>query len=141
MLSDDDVHASRPKPGLMRVLYEHSSVRFLLIGGASAALDTGVLYLLHGVLGVLLPVATLLAVVVAFLFNFTLNRIWSFGSESPMGRQFGRYLLLAVGNWGLNVALVTGLTALGLHYVVAKIITLAIASAINYVGYRVWVFK
>lgn len=125
----------------MRVLYEHSLVRFLLIGGASAALDTGVLYLLHGVLGIALPVATLMAVMVAFVFNFTLNRIWSFGSESPVGRQFGRYLLLAVGNWCLNVALVTGLTALGLHYVVAKIITLAIASAANYVGYRVWVFK
>jgi putative flippase GtrA len=125
----------------MRALYEHSLVRFLLTGGASAALDTGVLYLLHGVLGVLLPVATLLAVMVAFAFNFTLNRIWSFGSASPVGRQFGRYLLLAMFNWGLNVALVTGFTALGLHYVLAKIITLAIASAINYVGYRLWVFK
>ncbi|SEQ34696.1 Putative flippase GtrA (transmembrane translocase of bactoprenol-linked glucose) [Lentzea xinjiangensis] len=141
MLSGDDVRASGPKAGLMRVLYEHSLVRFLLIGGASAALDTGVLYLLHGVVGMALPLATLVAVMVAFGFNFTLNRIWSFGSESPVGWQVGRYLLLAVANWCLNVALVTGLTALGMHYVVAKIVTLAIASAANYVGYRVWVFK
>jgi len=125
----------------MRVLFEHSLVRFLLIGGASAALDTGVLYLLHGVLGVVLPVATFIAVVAAFGFNFTLNRIWSFGSQSPVAGQFGRYLLLAAGNWVLTVALVTGLSALGLHYVVAKIITLAIASALNYVGYRMWVFR
>jgi putative flippase GtrA len=123
------------------VLFGHSAFRFLVSGGAGAAVDAGMLYLLHGKAGVWLPLATFLSVATSYGVNFTLNRFWSFNSVARVGGQMARYLILAAGNWIFNVAMVTGLAALGLHYLVAKFITLAVAGALNYVSYRIWVFR
>ncbi|GII26358.1 hypothetical protein Pme01_59550 [Planosporangium mesophilum] len=122
-------------------LFGHSAFRFLVSGGAGAAVDGGMLFLLHGKLHVWLPLATFLSVATSYGVNFSLNRFWSFNSVARVGGQMARYLILAAGNWIFNVAMVTGLAALGLHYLVAKLITLAVAGALNYVGYRVWVFR
>jgi putative flippase GtrA len=125
----------------LTALYSHSAVRYLVIGGASAALDAGLLWLLHGVWDVALPVATFVAVATAFFFNFALNRMWSFGSTSPVGTQFAKYLALGVLNWLANVAGVTGLAALGMHYLVAKVLVVAVVTVLNYVVYKAWVFR
>jgi putative flippase GtrA len=122
------------------VLARHSAVRYLIIGGLSAAADFGLLVLLHGWLGVWLPLATLVAVVTAFLLNFALNRVWSFGSTAPIVRQFSRYLILGCGNWTFTVIGVAALSWLGLEYLVAKTVTLVLATTVNYLAYRVWVF-
>jgi putative flippase GtrA len=134
------VPAADAHVGLPTRVARHSAVRFLLVGGLSAGIDAGLLVLLHGVLGVWLPLATYLAVATSFVVNFSVNRFWSFHSFHPVGRQLYRYLILAAGNWAFTVAMVTGLVWLGLHYLVAKAFTLAVAAVLNYIGYRLWVF-
>jgi putative flippase GtrA len=119
----------------------HSLFRFLVTGGLSAAIDAGLLVLLHGILHVQLSVATLLSVMVAFFANFALNKLWSFSSRGFVGSQFIRYAILAGGNWVFTVLSVLGLAATGMHYLIAKAITLAVAAGGNYVGYRLWVFR
>ncbi|GIJ46685.1 hypothetical protein Val02_35710 [Virgisporangium aliadipatigenens] len=128
-------------PTRLTALYTNSAVRYLVIGGASAGLDAGLLWLLHGVFGAYLPVATFVAVATAFFFNFALNRMWSFGSTAPVGAQFAKYLALGVLNWLANVAGVTGLVALGMHYLVAKVLVVAVVTVLNYVVYKAWVFR
>jgi putative flippase GtrA len=128
-------------PALGRRAYRHSLFRFLVSGGLCAALDAGLLFLLHGVIGVQLSVATLVAVMLAFFANFTLNRFWSFGSRTYVGSQFVRYLVLGAANWAFTVLAVTGLAYLGLYYLLAKMITLVVAAAGNYIAYRLWVFR
>ncbi len=118
-----------------------SLLRFAITGGASVVLDTGLLALLHGVLRVWLPAAVLLAVAIAFVFNFALNRLWSFGSSAPIGPQLLRYLILGGANWIFSVVGVSGLATIGLHYLVAKMVVLLVASGLNYIGYRLWVFR
>jgi putative flippase GtrA len=127
--------------GRLAAVLRHSLPRYLLVGGISAAIDLGLLYVLHAVLDVRLGLATFIAVAAAFVVNFTLNRVWSFGSSAPMGRQAVRYLILAGANWVLTVVLELVFTGhLGLEFMVAKIVILVINAAINYVGYRWWVF-
>ena len=102
----------------------------------------GMLILLHGVLDVWLPLATFLAVASSYIVNFTLNRFWSFGSvEARPSGQAVRYLLLAGVNWVMTVALVSGLAALGMFYLLAKALTVAINAGLNYFAYRHWVFR
>ncbi|MGF1426338.1 GtrA family protein [Kitasatospora sp. LaBMicrA B282] len=122
-------------------LLRHSLSRFLVAGGLSTGIDIGLLYCLHGVLHVQLSVATFIAVLVSFTVNFTLNRAWSFGSAAPVGGQMVRYLVLAGFNWVATVVLVSWLSALGLNYLIAKVLTVAVNSAVNYVLYQRWVFK
>ncbi|MEV0732437.1 GtrA family protein [Polymorphospora sp. NPDC050346] len=133
--------ATTPRRSALARLLDVGFVRFLAVGGASAALDTGLLWLLHGALGVWLPAATLTAVVAAFVLNFLLNRSWVFVSGGSAGGQFVRYLVLAGLNWVLTVAAVTGLVALGAHYLVARVGVLAVLTVLNFVAYRVWVFR
>ncbi|MEU8257327.1 GtrA family protein [Micromonospora inaquosa] len=128
--------ASATLAGLTR----RSEVRFLIVGGLSAITDTSALYLFHGVLGVWLPFATVLAFAVAFVVNFGLNRAWSFGSSGDVGGQAWRYLLLVLVNLALTVALVQGLTWAGLPYLVAKVLTTGGLAVLNLFVSRKWIF-
>jgi putative flippase GtrA len=116
-------------------------VRFVLVGGISAGVDAGLLWLLHGGFGVWLPAATFTGVVSSFGVNFLLNRGWTFGSGAPAGAQLLRYLLLAGTNWLVTVLAVTGLVALGLHYLVARFLVLGVMTVVNFLSYRAWVFR
>ena len=99
------------------------------------------LFVFHGVLRVWLPLATALAYTIAFTVNFGLNRLWAFGSTTAIGRQAARYTALAGLNLILTIALVSGISATGLHYLLAKAIAAALIAALNYFAYRAWVFR
>lgn len=137
---DDELRQPTPSERVRRLLGS-GFVRFVLVGGVSAAIDTGLLWLLHGVLGVWLPVATFAGVSTAFVVNFLLNRWWVFGSASPAGGQLVRYLMLAAVNWGLTVLGVSTLAAAGTNYLVARLSVLAVLTVLNFIGYRTWVFR
>jgi putative flippase GtrA len=123
-------------------LWTHSLPRFLASGVLSVVIDMGLLYALHGVFDVWLPLATFLATALSFTVNFTMNRLWSFGStEAPVGGQMVRYLVLAGLNWVLTVLLVSGLVWVGLFYMLAKLLTVVLNAVVNYFAYRLWVFR
>jgi putative flippase GtrA len=124
-----------------RAVLRHSAFRYLFIGVTSVAFDAGLLYALHTWLRVWLPLATFTAVASAFVLNFALNRVWSFGSRGPVGRQFVKYLLLSCVNWVFTVAVVQALAAAGVYYMIGKLIALAMTTVGNYIAYRRWIFS
>jgi putative flippase GtrA len=128
-------------PAMRGVATSRSLPRYLISGVLSFAVDAGLLYVAHGVLGIWLPIATAFAYAVAFGVNFSLNRLWAFGSKAPVGRQLIRYVVLAGLNTVTTILIVTGLAAAGLNYLLAKVVAASLIAAINYVAYRVWVFR
>jgi putative flippase GtrA len=122
-------------------LVRSSFVRFLVVGGLSLAVDAGLLYLLHGRLGMWLPAATAVSFLAGFVVNFTLNRQWAFSSTGSLGRHFTRYVALVAVNLLVTVVLVQALTALGVPYLVAKVVTTAAVSIVNYVVSKKWIFS
>jgi putative flippase GtrA len=121
-------------------LARHSAVRFLVVGVLSLATDAGSLFLLHGVLGIWLPLATALAYAVAFMVNFGLNRAWAFAASGGMGRQLWRYLALVAVNLFFTVLLVQSLVWLGVEYLVAKMMIAIGLAVINYIVSKKWIF-
>ena len=115
--------------------------RFLIIGVLSFILDAGTLYVTHGVLKMWLPLATTLAYAVAFTVNFSLNRLWAFGSTAGVTGQATRYIVLTGVNYLITLLIVNGLAALGMSYLLAKVIATAVIAGINYIAYRNWVFR
>lgn len=97
--------------------------------------------MLHGVLGIRLPLATALSFLSSLAWNYGLNHVWTFGAEGQVPRRLGRYLVVVAGNLVVTVALVSGLSALGLHYIAAKLVAIAVVATVNYVLYREWVFR
>jgi putative flippase GtrA len=124
-----------------RGVSSHNATRFLLVGGASYLFDVGSLILFHGVLNISLPVATTMAFAATLGVNFGLNRAFAFRSQGLIGRSLMRYLVLVAINYVATLLLVTGLTAAGLSYVVAKTGATVVIAIGNYFAYRWWVFR
>jgi putative flippase GtrA len=118
----------------------HSGVRFLVVGGLSIAIDAGSLWVLHGLLGIWLPVATATAYLISLTFNFAANRLWTFDARGAAGRHLVRYASLVAVNLLLTVLLVQLLTVIGLPYLVSKLCTAALLASGNYFASRIWVF-
>ncbi|GAA0542009.1 hypothetical protein GCM10010172_24300 [Paractinoplanes ferrugineus] len=117
-----------------------SGFRFLIVGGTSVVVDAGLLWILHGVLGMWLSPATALAFLAGFVVNFGLNRQWAFASTGRLRHQLAKYLALVAVNLLITVLLVKALTALGVMYLIAKVFTTAILSTVNYFISRRWIF-
>lgn len=114
---------------------------FMGVGILSFAVDAGTLSLLHGLAGCPLPVAVTVAYVLSFGVNFTLNRVGVFRADGGPAGQVGRYAVLCLVNYLATLVLVTGLTAVGTHYLVAKTVATGLLVIVNYLVCRAWVFS
>ena len=121
-------------------LSRSSLIRFVTVGAVSLSTNTAALYVLHGVLGIWLPVAAALSFAVSFVVNFGLNRMWTFDSDGAMFGHLWRYLSLVLLNLGLNALLVPSLTWLGLPYLISQVVTTTSLSMMNYLVSRRWIF-
>jgi putative flippase GtrA len=117
--------------------------RFLVVGGVSAGVDVGLLALLHGVVGLRLVVATTVAFWTSLAVNFGLNRNWVFVQTraGSVRRHAARYLAAVGLNYAATLAIVGGLVAAGVGYLVAKLAAIAVLAVGNYVLYRRWIFR
>ncbi len=124
-----------------RVLTVRSTLpRYAASGVASVAVDLSLLTVLHSVLGVGLVASTSLSFAASLLVNYSLNHVWAFDAGAVSWRRFFRYGVLVLINFGLTLVLVTGLTSLGVYYLVAKALAVGVGAVINFSGYRSWVF-
>ncbi len=136
-----DPSADRPK-SLRLWISSHPAPRFVIVGGIAAVVDVATLRLLHGELGVELLIATALAYLVSGIPSFLLNRHWAFvgGADGVVHQQAGRFLLSIGVNLGATLLIVGGLSWLGVYYLLAKVIAIAINAIGNFFAYRHWVF-
>jgi putative flippase GtrA len=116
-------------------------VRYLSVGVLSVVVDVSLLVVLHSVVHLALLIATVIAFWSALVVNYLLNHRWTFGVGGRLGSRVPRYAVLVGINFAITVAVVGGLTAAGLPYLLAKGIAVAVAGTVNFVGYRVWVFR
>lgn len=115
---------------------------YLGTGVASFAVDVGGLFVLHSVFGVALVIAAPTAFLASFAVNFTLNQRYTFQANREAYRgQLIRFTTLVVFNTAMTTLIVAGLAALGLHYLVAKSISVAALFILNYFVLRYWVFR
>jgi len=116
-------------------------VRYLAVGVLSLVVDAGTLWLLYNVAGRPLWLATTAGFWLSFAVNFWANKYVTFGARTDGTRQLLRYSLLVALNYGANLGIVTGLVALGLPAVVAKVIAVGLLTGLNFIAYRAWVFR
>lgn len=111
-----------------------SVVRYLLTGGTSACVDFGVLVALHSGVGAPLGLSVVCAYLCSAVVNYALLRLWVFTPtrDRPEGGRAGQYAALLVVNVCANFAIVKSLAGLGLDYRIAKLISVALLAAGNY---------
>lgn len=128
--------ASKPKHGR-----RHWLVKFLVVGGSGAILNTAVLYVLYRLLHMPLVAASAVAVELAVVNNFLLNDRWTFAARSPSIRRFAKFNLSSLGGLTLNVLLVWFLTRIGLQVLAANLVGIAAGMAVNVTLSFTWVWR
>jgi putative flippase GtrA len=124
-------------------LRTHPAPRYLVSGSLTFLVDIGSLKLLHGVAHMALVPAVVVAFAIAFAFNFTASRQWTFAIAAREGqahRQLIRYLILVGVNLVITVVLVSGFSAVGVNYLIAKLVAAVINASGNFFAYRHWIF-
>ena len=91
------------------------------------------------------PLASGLGFLVSVLTNFLLNDFWTWSDRdkqqgSMLGRCLRFYLVSSAGG-AIQVGCATGLHHVGLHYLLAQLCGIALATAINYVVNNIWTFR
>jgi putative flippase GtrA len=114
--------------------------RFLLVGVFSVGVDTGSLVVLRELVGLPLAVATTVAFALTLAVNFSLNMGFVFGVRGRLTGRITRYVVLVAVNYLLTLLVVLAIAALGVHYVVAKLIAVGTCALINFTVLRYWVF-
>ena len=138
---------------MQRVRY----LKFGVVGASGTVVNMAVLYVAQEILfaGIAEPRSRLyaslaLAIGVATVNNFTWNRLWTWadrlreadagtGGQRQLLQQFGRYALASWFGIGLQYGLTLWL-AHSLHYLLANVIAIVIASVSNFLANDRWTF-
>ncbi|MFZ9296951.1 MAG: GtrA family protein [Hylemonella sp.] len=143
-------------------LHQFRFVRFALVGASGTVVNLLVLFTAHELLFRALepsgskPYFSLaLAIAVATVNNFSWNRLWTWSDRQHAtalqeGRRLRKRSLLAqLGQYAtaswigilLQYVLTLALMHLGLHYLLANLIAIAIASVSNFITNDLWTFR
>jgi putative flippase GtrA len=115
---------------------------FVVLNSFTFGVDLAFLTLLHGGLGVGVPVAVTVAYACAFTLSYFLNRILNFRSHAAVGPQFAVYVVVVVVNYlAFILGVSSGLVALGVQYHVARILAGACEAVYMYSAMRWVVFR
>lgn len=127
--------------GLSRVVAP-SFLGFALINGFTFGVDLLLLALLRGGLGLPVPLAFTIAYVLAFGLSFVLNRALNFRSHAPVGPQAGLYAVAILLNYlAFILGVGSALTAIGLQYLLSRVVAGACEAAFMYSAMRWIIFR
>lgn len=125
---------------VLTAVLKHRVVRFLIVGGLSFAIDLGLLMLLHEAAGVALWIATPVAFVTSLVFNFLLQRIYTFKATNKGHVSAAKYGALVVFNILATDAIVLLFAETELTYAVGKVVATALTMVWNFFIYKYWIF-
>ncbi len=122
-------------------------VRFVLTGGLSAIVDYGLLVFGMNVLGLDHSPAKAISWVFGTLTAYLINSRWTFqstGSKRTLAAVAALYLLtfaLQVGTFMLIYPMLEAWWGVGVAQLVGFVIAQGIATTVNFIVQRVWIFK
>lgn len=126
---------------LKKFVHNGYLIKFLVVGVASFAIDLGLLALLHEVWGVDLWIATPIAFLASLVFNFLVQRKFTFQSGARAHVSFMKYGVLVVFNLVAIDVIVNLFAASGISYAVGKVVATVLTTAWNFLLYKYWIFK
>lgn len=116
-------------------------LKFLLVGGLSFAIDLALLVVLHEVFGVVLWIATPIAFLTSLIFNFLLQRIFTFKATNRGHASFVRYAILVAFNTVATDFIVNTFAHWDLTYAAGKVVATALTMGWNFYLYKYWIFR
>lgn len=122
-------------------LYNHHFVRYLLVGGTTFIIDFGLLYSLHSKFKVGLDISTTIAYWVSIVYNFILNRYWTFNAreKESLKKHLLIYCSLLLFNYAFVIIFIS-IMSHHINYIVAKAIAVLLQMIWTYPVYKKVIF-
>ena len=136
----EEIGLTAPPAPQLKLARKNWIVKFIVVGGAGAFLNTTVLYVLYRWLHMPLVAASALAVELAVMNNFLLHDRWTFGAHSRSIARFAKFNASSLGGLVVNVLAVWLLTHIEVHFLVANVAGIAAAFAVNFALSATWVW-
>lgn len=129
--------------GLVKTVLAWRVARFIISGGTSAVTNLSVLFILTHWYGVWYLYSSIVAVGVATVVSFILQKLWTFQNFSrEVHTQFPKHLALALSGIIANTALMYVFVEwFGIWYLFAQIVTGVILAFVNYAVYKTYIFR
>jgi len=126
---------------LLTYLYRHHFVRYLFVGGSTFVIDFSLLFILHSKAGLSLAVATSVGYWTSIIYNFFLNRSWTFSASEKrsLHKHLLMYGLLLCCNYAFTLLFISIFSHF-INYLLAKAIAVAIQMSWTYLVYKNVVF-
>jgi putative flippase GtrA len=116
--------------------------KFSAVGASGYAINLAVYTALLRGAGFHYTLAATCSFVVAVTNNYIWNRLWTFHAHrGHVGWQGFRFLVVAVVAYGVNLALLSALIALGLDKVLSQAIAVVLVTPLNFIGNKLWSFR
>ncbi len=117
-------------------------LKYIAVGGASAAIEFSLFTLFYVVLAWPLLVANSCALVLTLFFHFNMQKRWTFRDSQSMRRQLPRYLLMVSIAAAMNNALMYLFVAvLGITALLAKVMQIGLVFGFTFSFSRLVVFS
>jgi putative flippase GtrA len=123
------------------VLYRHHLVRYIIVGGTTFVIDFGLLFLFKTRVHTSLAVATSIGYWVSIVYNFTLNRWWSFSAAEvhSLKRHAATYGILLIFNYLFTLIFISIVSHV-VYFGIAKAMAVIIQTSWTYFIYKNYIF-
>ncbi len=117
-------------------------IRYLIVGSSSFILDISLLYLLTEIVGLRPTFSLVFSQIIVIIYNFSLNRFWTFKSTGQLNKQMILYLLLVVFNYFLGLLIMyIGNEIFKINYLLIRVVNIALITLWNFLIYKYIIYK
>ena len=121
-------------------------IKFGIVGASGVGVNVGCLYLLTEYAGIPYFIASIIAIELSILSNFTVNLLWTWRDRSKEGSLWTKMVRYHIGAGATaflgNYLILIALTELlGMHYMVSNLIGIAVGTFSNFLVNDLWTFK
>jgi putative flippase GtrA len=120
----------------------HQFAKYFVVGFSGLFIDMGTLILFKEKFGWIPVLAVAVNQLIVLVYNFTLNKYWSFANKEMPHKQLVRYLTLAGFNYGFSVLIMYIFNhEVGFDYRLVRIGTIILMVSWNFFLYKYWVYR
>lgn len=117
-------------------------LRYGIVGASGAVVDLSTLYILTDLVGWYYLVSATLAFIFSALLNFYLNRVWTFKVLADPKKQLVIFAFVSISGLLLNNGILYALVEwLGIYYMYAKVVAIALVTIWNFFWNKYFTFK
>jgi putative flippase GtrA len=127
---------------MLRLSEGRKMAKYALVGGLNTGVDFAVFCALVYALGMATIWAQAISYGAGLINSYLLNRYWTFQVKDRQSMaELLRFILINALSFIAATAVLLGLEQWGMESSWAKIASVGCSLAVNYAGYRIWVFR